>query len=219
MHDQLINQSLFDIFPRTCRCRRLLFEVYIETELEIKMTKYSIPRISEQVAKQIVDYISFNRLELGAKLPTERDLSELLEASRSSIREGLRVLEILGYVHSKQGNGTFVSKSEPFLIPQQVIHERPTSSQLDDYFEIAMMVAEKIIKLSMKQKEMPSYDHIEDWYSLSNFVISLAETLGNPYYKSLWESTYLFLYEHQYFQQAEKTVQIALKQLFENSHC
>lgn len=53
----------------------------------------TLPRMFEQVAEQIVDYIHTEKLKAGTKLPTERKLSELLQVSRSSVREGIRVLE------------------------------------------------------------------------------------------------------------------------------
>jgi len=65
-------------------------------------------RVYEHVIEQIQDMIMNGNLERGDKLPSERDLSEQLGISRTSIREALRALEIIGLVESRQGEGNFI---------------------------------------------------------------------------------------------------------------
>jgi GntR family transcriptional repressor for pyruvate dehydrogenase complex len=62
-------------------------------------------RTYEQVMTQIEDRILDGRLKAGDKLPSERDLSALLNVSRPSLRESLRVLEALGIVDIRPGGG------------------------------------------------------------------------------------------------------------------
>lgn len=65
-------------------------------------------RVYEHVIEQIQDMIMEGALEKGDKLPSERGLSEQLGISRTSIREALRALEIIGLVESRQGEGNFI---------------------------------------------------------------------------------------------------------------
>lgn len=64
-------------------------------------------RLSEQVAEQLENFIVHN-LKAGDKLPAERQLAESFGVSRSSIREAIRTLELIGLVESRQGMGTVV---------------------------------------------------------------------------------------------------------------
>jgi GntR family transcriptional regulator, transcriptional repressor for pyruvate dehydrogenase complex len=59
----------------------------------------------------IQNLIESDGLRPGDKLPSERELSERLGAGRSSIREVLRSLELLGLISTKRGEGTYL---EPY---------------------------------------------------------------------------------------------------------
>ena len=48
-------------------------------------------------------------IKTGGKLPSERELAERLQAGRSTIREALRSLELLGLIETRRGEGTFLA--------------------------------------------------------------------------------------------------------------
>lgn len=52
--------------------------------------------------------IKADRLGPGDKLPSERELSERLSIGRSSVREALRALELLGLIETRRGEGTYL---------------------------------------------------------------------------------------------------------------
>ena len=68
---------------------------------------------TEKSYEKTVDYIKKEllngHLRTGDRLPSERELAEVLGSSRNSVREGLRVLENLGVVTSCHGSGNFIS--------------------------------------------------------------------------------------------------------------
>lgn len=65
-------------------------------------------KVYEQVIEQIKGMIADGILKKGDKLPSERELVEQLQVSRTSIREALRAMEIIGLIECKQGGGNFV---------------------------------------------------------------------------------------------------------------
>jgi GntR family transcriptional repressor for pyruvate dehydrogenase complex len=67
-------------------------------------------RLYEEVAKQI-ERLILKKLQPGDKLPSERDLAEMLRVSRGSIRDAIRSLELLGLVEARQGTGTIVRET------------------------------------------------------------------------------------------------------------
>jgi GntR family transcriptional repressor for pyruvate dehydrogenase complex len=62
----------------------------------------------EEVARQLQELIQEGKLKPGDHLPPERDLVRLFQVSRGSVRDGLRTLELMGLVRSRQGEGTIV---------------------------------------------------------------------------------------------------------------
>jgi GntR family transcriptional regulator, transcriptional repressor for pyruvate dehydrogenase complex len=67
-------------------------------------------KVYEEVAKQI-ERLILKKLKPGDKLPSERELVDALQVSRSSIRDAIRSLELMGLVEARQGAGTIVRES------------------------------------------------------------------------------------------------------------
>ena len=65
-------------------------------------------RLHEAVAEQLRDAILDGRFAAGQKLPPERELAAEFRVNRTSIREAIKVLEGLGLVHVRQGDGVTV---------------------------------------------------------------------------------------------------------------
>jgi GntR family transcriptional regulator, transcriptional repressor for pyruvate dehydrogenase complex len=67
-------------------------------------------KVYEEVAQQI-ERLILKKLRPGDKLPSERELAEMLKVSRSSIRDAIRGLELRGLVEPRQGAGTIVREA------------------------------------------------------------------------------------------------------------
>lgn len=65
--------------------------------------------------KKLIDYVKNEvqegNLKPGDRLRTERDLATSLEISRNSVREGMRLLENMGIIESRQGSGNYLSSN------------------------------------------------------------------------------------------------------------
>lgn len=66
------------------------------------------PKVRDQVASQIQQYIVEQKLGPGDRLPTEAQLAATFGISRLSLREATKSLEFLGIVESKTGVGLTV---------------------------------------------------------------------------------------------------------------
>ncbi|QZE13566.1 FadR family transcriptional regulator [Halosquirtibacter laminarini] len=62
-----------------------------------------------RVTKTIESAILEKKIQEGTRLPSERELSELLSVSRTTVREALRTLAAKGLVQIRKGSGVYVS--------------------------------------------------------------------------------------------------------------
>ncbi|PYG90397.1 GntR family transcriptional regulator [Ruminiclostridium sufflavum DSM 19573] len=62
-----------------------------------------------QLKDIIINKIKTDEWPVGMKIPTERELCEMFNISRMTVRQALKELENEGYVHRKQGKGTYVA--------------------------------------------------------------------------------------------------------------
>lgn len=62
-------------------------------------------RVIEKVKKMILS----GELKPGEKLPPEREFAEKLEVSRNSVREAIRIMDMMGIVSSQHGSGNYVT--------------------------------------------------------------------------------------------------------------
>lgn len=74
------------------------------------MQTISRPKMRDQVAEHIKQYIIQGKLGPGDRLPTEHQLAQTFGISRLSVREATKTLEFLGIVQSKTGVGLTVGR-------------------------------------------------------------------------------------------------------------
>ena len=106
-------------------------------------------KVYEQVIEQIQDNIMDGTFKKGDKLPSERDLSETMGVSRTSIREALRVLETMGVVESRQGEGNFIcSNIEKSLLQPLSMMFKLNEGSWSDIFELRNVLEIECARLS-----------------------------------------------------------------------
>jgi GntR family transcriptional repressor for pyruvate dehydrogenase complex len=91
-----------------------------------QIKSYSAP---ERVVKQFLNNLDTGEMQAGQKLPTQDQLSDLFGVSRSSIREAMNALAMMGYLEITQGRGSFIKKELP--------NNKDSDAYLDNFFESA----------------------------------------------------------------------------------
>src|SRR3954471_23898409 len=74
--------------------------------------------VVSDVVSQLLNYLVSERIGPGDKLPSERALSEYLGLGRSSVREAVKSLHLLGLLDVRQGDGTYLRGTESAVLPQ-----------------------------------------------------------------------------------------------------
>jgi GntR family transcriptional repressor for pyruvate dehydrogenase complex len=77
--------------------------------IESKIRPITKTSISDEIVDQIMSLIAKGDLKPGQRLPSERELCKNFGAGRSSLREALRCLCIVGVLNARVGEGTSVA--------------------------------------------------------------------------------------------------------------
>jgi len=85
-----------------------------ENAPRLELTPVRQQRIYQVIIEQIIELIRQGKLRVGEKLPperalAERALAEMLPVSRPSMREALRVMEVIGLIDRKPGGGSHIT--------------------------------------------------------------------------------------------------------------
>jgi len=160
-------------------------------------------RLSDQISNQIKKLIISKNIQVGEKLPAERELASQIGVSRVVIREALRSLEQAGFIEIRPGpaGGSFVSNKlyKPLF---DAIYDllQDGDLTLSHFFQAREAVESFNIQLAIKhfaKKDLEELKEIniklsEDLQNSGNyhfhnmaFHVKIAEITGNPLLKLL----------------------------------
>ena len=95
-------------------------------------------RISDQVFDQLRELIFRGEFKTGEKILTERELAEAFGVSRTSVRDAINKLVVMGLLQQRQGQGTFVrspKSSEKSILATMVESQ---GASITDVLEVRM---------------------------------------------------------------------------------
>ena len=73
--------------------------------------------ISSEITRQLLDYLISGQVKPGERLPSERQLAEMLGVGRSHVRQAIKSLTILGLIDVRQGDGNYLKRTDSPLLP------------------------------------------------------------------------------------------------------
>ena len=156
------------------------------------------PQRAARIATQLLDIIELQKLAPGDRLPPERQLAELLEVSRPSLREALHILQAQGLVQIKHGQGTFVQ--EPIVAQElraTMMSKTHGLNELFDAREVLEVPAAKwatekatkedirLLRATLNQIDNVTAIHPIDYDQLqlldAKFHLTIVEIAGNRF--------------------------------------
>ena len=132
-------------------------------------------RVFQDVVEQIQDAIVSGKLEPGTKLPAERELKDMFNTSRGTLREALRVLEQKGLIEIKLGvsGGAIVKRidAEP-IMESLALLVRSGEISLEHLAEFRIKIEGSLMELAVARATPDDIDRLQALY---DEAASLAE--------------------------------------------
>ncbi|MGM0830364.1 MAG: FadR/GntR family transcriptional regulator [Bacillota bacterium] len=141
------------------------------------------------IVHQLREMISKDGLKPGDKIPSERELSERLNVGRSSVREALRALELLGLIETKRGEGTFLRDfRDHHLIDLLGMFILQDHKAQEDILYTKMMIEKEALKdlFSEKKKMDALFDKVSEAENLDDVFRDIVMMNANHLAQRIW---------------------------------
>lgn len=104
----------------------------------------------DQVIDELLLHIKKNQLGPGSKMPTEKEVCEMMGVGRSSVREAYKVMQTRGIVHSVQGKGVFINDT----VHLNNLSANPFGDQemrMGDYMDVRTAIEITAVRLAIQR--------------------------------------------------------------------
>jgi len=165
-------------------------------------------RVHEEIAEQLRDAILDGHFAAGQRLPPERELAERFQVNRTSIRDAIKVLEGLGLVSVRQGDGATVRplvEASLDVVAPMVFHGGSVDkAALKELYEVIVPLLVEMARLAVERHSREQLDELralrdrmadqsracEDRFAAGRDVlVLLADMTGNRVWRMLARQT------------------------------
>jgi GntR family transcriptional regulator, transcriptional repressor for pyruvate dehydrogenase complex len=175
-------------------------------------------RVFQDVVEQIQDAIIKGKLKPGARLPAERELKDLFNTSRGTLREALRVLEQKGLIEIKLGvsGGAIVKRidAEP-IVESLALLIRSGEVSIEHLSEFRIKIEGSLVELAAMRATKEEIAELETMFNQAK----------DYYEKNDWENflktdekmhTYIgIMTQNPVFQFVQKTIHDNIHQYYD----
>ncbi|MEG0381468.1 MAG: GntR family transcriptional regulator, partial [Kurthia sp.] len=140
--------------------------------------------------------IQVEKIQSGGKLPSERVLSERLGVGRSSVREALRSLELLGLIETTHGGGTFLATTHNHqlveVLSMFILEDEKSKKDVELTRQIHEKEAIRVITCTEVLRTLPVWDsyfvklEIDGTVNCRDVLRELLITSGNRLSLKIW---------------------------------
>jgi GntR family transcriptional repressor for pyruvate dehydrogenase complex len=131
--------------------------------------------ITELVVQRIKELLAQGELKAGSRLPPERELADMLNISRPSLRTALKALSVMGIIRAKPGAGTYIAESLPEVFTEPMhFMTLINNTSAEELFEARRIIEAGLAELAA---ERASTDDIQ---SLVKEIEGMRAAMDDP---------------------------------------
>jgi len=102
--------------------------------------------LAAEVSRRLIDYLMSGEVQPGDRIPSERQLTEMLGVNRPTVREAIKSLGFLGLLEIRQSSGTYFRGADSDVLYRLfelglVLGERGAQDMLQARAELEVVVA------------------------------------------------------------------------------
>ncbi len=118
--------------------------------------------VVEQIIENFKQSLIKGELKPGQRLPSELELSQQLGVGRSAVREAMKVLQALGVIHIRQGDGTYIVEGTTATTLSPLVFAIMLESSLgNDLFELRRLIEVGYCELATQNAKEADWQRIE----------------------------------------------------------
>ncbi len=152
-----------------------------------------VDRIIDRIAEALIR----NELVPGDRLPTENELVATFGVGKSSVREAIKILQAMGVVEVRRGDGTFVARSAPAMGINPMLYQLLLDQgSIQDIFDLREVFEPGYTALAMRnatqtdikniERELRRFEKLVESNSQTGeddlcFHMAILEATHNPY--------------------------------------
>ncbi len=152
--------------------------------------------VADAIVEKLLGYISSGKLAWGEQLPSQRELAKMLDVGVSSAREALQVLQAMGFIEVRRGDGTYVVEKPSVPLTKSLLQTIYQDDDVGDLMELREVLDTGLAVLAAKKatdEDIAEMDkclaELEENFEIHpdraagsdlKFHIALAESVRNP---------------------------------------
>jgi GntR family transcriptional repressor for pyruvate dehydrogenase complex len=159
--------------------------------------------VTDEAILRIKEMIVSGQMPPGSRLPPEKELSDALGLSRSSLREAVKALEVIRVLDVRRGDGTYVTSLEPRLLHEALtfVVDLHQDDSILEILAVRRMLEPQAAAAAAQRATAPALAALAAAVEVSpdadveglvahdvEFHHAIAEAAGNAYLTSLLDS-------------------------------
>ena len=155
--------------------------------MNVPTTPGEVTPLYRHIAQLLAGEIRSGNFAVGSMLPTEQELCAQFGVSRFTVREALRILQSLGLVGRRQGQGTMVRAAQERRTYRLSLHNFTDLEQHGYYTRLTDISAEEIVADSALAAELPCHPG-DAFMRVSCYREPVDDTVPIP---TAWNQTFI----------------------------